>query len=100
MAGTPAYSEHPSGYNCVTAAFMHTGEAFFGKGKTEFSLVKLTPGAPAVTRTYERFTDVIDNTIDARIYQGIHFRTSDVQGAGLGKDVARWLDNHHFQPTR
>jgi hypothetical protein len=29
--------------------------------------------------------------------QGIHFRTADVQGAKIGKDVARWLDKHYFQ---
>ncbi|MGI8407013.1 MAG: hypothetical protein ACR2L3_00670 [Actinomycetota bacterium] len=25
---------------------------------------------------------------------------ADVQGAGIGKDVARWLDKHYFRPTR
>jgi hypothetical protein len=52
---------------------------------------------PNVTRVYERFTDVVDDTIDARVYQGIHFRAADVQGAGIGKDVAHWLDKHYFQ---
>ncbi len=41
--------------------------------------------AADVTRTYDRFTDVIDDTIDARIYQGIHFRTADVQGAASAR---------------
>jgi len=27
---------------------------------------------------YERFTDVINDTINARIWLGIHFRTPDV----------------------
>jgi hypothetical protein len=75
---------------------MHTAEVFFGRGKTEFSVVR-TPGG--VTRDYERFTDVIDDTIDARVYQGIHFRAADVQGAEIGKDVAHWLDKHYFQPV-
>ena len=47
-----------------------------------------------------RFTDVIDDTIDARVYEGIHFRSVDTQAAGLGKAVARWLDDHYFQPVR
>jgi hypothetical protein len=29
---------------------------------------------------------------------GIHFRTADVQGAVLGKEVAHWLQKHYFQP--
>jgi hypothetical protein len=97
MAATPSYSEHSSGYNCVTAAFMHTAAAYFGNGAMHFSLVKVAPGAPEVTREYARFTDVINDTIDARVYLGIHFRTADVQGAKIGKDVARWLDKHYFQ---
>jgi hypothetical protein len=45
-------------------------------------------------------SDVVDDTIDARVYQGIHFRAADVQGAGIGKDVAHWLDKHYFQPVK
>jgi hypothetical protein len=80
---------------------MHTAEAFFGRGKVAFSVTAFlgTPPAP-VTRNYGRFTDVIDDTIDARVYLGIHFRAPDVQAAGIGKDVAHWLDKHYFQPAK
>jgi hypothetical protein len=98
LVNTPPYSDHSSGYNCVTGAFMHTAEAFFGKQKTDFSLVRIVPGVADITRDYERFTDVIDDTIDARVYQGLHFRNADVQGAEIGKDVAHWLGQHYFQP--
>jgi hypothetical protein len=96
---TPPYPDHPSGYNCLTSSMMHTAQAFFGKGKREFSVVRIVPNVPNVTRVYEQFTDVIDDTIDARVYQGIHFRAADVQGAGIGKDVAHWIDKHYFQPV-
>jgi hypothetical protein len=100
LSGNPPYPEHPSGYNCVTGAFMHTADAFFGKKPMSFSVVRKVSGVPDVTRNYNQFTDVVDDTIDARIYQGIHFRASDVQGAGIGKDVAHWLDKHFFQPVK
>jgi hypothetical protein len=76
---------------------MHTAANFFGRNRVAFSLVKITPGSPDVTRDYVRFTDVIKDTIDARIWLGIHFRTPDVQGAELGEDVARWLRKHFFE---
>ena len=95
----PPYPDHPSGYNCVTSAMMHTAEAYFGKSKFAFSLTATVAGIP-VTRNYERFTDVIDDTIDARVFEGIHFRAADVQAAGLGKDVAHLLDKHYFQPVK
>jgi hypothetical protein len=96
----PPYPEHPSGYNCATGAFMHTAKAFFHRKKMAFSVVRIVPGMPDVTRTYKRFTDVVDDTIDARVYQGIHFRAADVQGARIGKKVARWLDKHYFQRVK
>jgi len=105
VPATP-YPDHPSGYNCATGAFMHTAEAFFGRGKTTFGVTATFSNPPGstppvtVTRQYERFTDVIDDTIDARIYLGIHFRTPDVQGAEIGRDVAHWLDKHYFQPVK
>jgi hypothetical protein len=33
------------------------------------------------------------------VWGGIHFRTADVQGATLGKKVARFLDANYFQPV-
>ena len=96
LVPAPPYPDHPSGYNCVTGAFMHTAQDFFGKRKVDFSLIKITAGQPDVTRDYERFTDVINDTINARIWLGIHFRTPDVQGAELGEDVADWLDRRFF----
>jgi hypothetical protein len=34
---------------------------------------------------------------NARLYQGIHFRSAEEQGAKLGKKVAHWLDDHFFE---
>lgn len=100
MVTSPPYSEHPSGYNCFTGAFMHTAEAFFGHCRADFTLVRVAPNVPDVAREYKRYTKVIDDTIDARIYQGLHFRAADVQGAKIGKDVSDWLTRHYFKPVK
>ena len=92
----PPYSDHPSGYNCLTGAMVHAASYFFGTNKVSFTMDSPTS---ATDRPYSRFTDVVKDTIDARIYLGIHFRTPDVQGAIIGSKVARWLDRHYFQPT-
>lgn len=97
LVPSPPYPDHPSGYNCITGAFMHTAAKFFGN-RVAFSLVKITPGQPDVTRDYTRFTAVVKDTINARIWLGIHFRTPDVQGAEIGADVARWLNKHFLEP--
>ncbi|MDF2728924.1 MAG: phosphatase family protein [Acidimicrobiia bacterium] len=95
---SPPYPDHPSGYNCITGAFMNAAKSFFGRDGVAFTLVKITPGQLDVTRDYTRFTDVVEDTIDARIWLGIHFRTPDVQGAELGRDVAGWLSEHFLEP--
>jgi hypothetical protein len=64
-----------------------------------FSLTATVGGVP-VMRNYERLTDVLDDTIDARVFLGIHFRAPDVQGAGIGKDVAHVVDKNFFQPVK
>jgi len=50
-------------------------------------------------RAYARVSDAIGDVVDARVFEGIHFRTADVQGAQIGREVARWLDHHFFQPV-
>ena len=45
------------------------------------------------------FTDVVDDTIDARVFQGLHFRAADVQGAEIGANVAEWVATNYFQPA-
>lgn len=96
---TPPYSDHTSGYNCQAAALMNTGKAFFGSDRMDFSVVRDPLSVPIVTREYRRLTDVVDDTIDARVYQGIHFRSADVQGARIGKQVAEWVNNNAFRPV-
>jgi hypothetical protein len=97
---TPGYPDHPSGYNCYSAGVWHSARLFFGTDKVGFSLT--SPGTAPIagsTRNYTRFTGVIDDTIDGRIYTGFHFRTPDVQGAWIGKKAAQWVDKHYFEPV-
>ena len=96
---TPPYPDHPSGYNCLTGAMMNSAEAFFEGEPIAFSLVMIVPDAPEVTREYVSFTDVIAETIDARIFQGLHFRAAEEQGAEIGANVAEWVVANHFQPV-
>ena len=93
----PPYPEHSSGFNCIAGAIMHTAKAFFGTDEVTFSIVSNSPGAPGATRTFTRFTDVVLDAIEVRIYHGVHFRTADVQGAELGRNVAEWIAARSFQ---
>src|SRR5438093_9791240 len=93
---TPPCSDHPSGHACATSAFVHTLKNFFGTDKIAVSAFS---NKSCTTRSFDRFSDVLKEVIDARVYAGIHFRTADTQGAVLGKKVAHYLKKHYFQPV-
>ena len=79
---TPPFPEHPSGHASATAAFTHTLKNFFGTDRIGFSAFS---NKSCTTRSYDRFSDALEEVIDARVWAGIHFRTADEQGAKLGK---------------
>jgi hypothetical protein len=92
---TPPFPEHPSGHGCVSGAVLHTLRAFFGTNDVAFDVHSgRFPGQP---RHFGRFTRALQEIIDARVWGGIHFRTADVQGAVIGKKVARYMRRHYFQ---
>ena len=109
LFATPGYPDEPSGYNCYTGGFWQSARFFFGSDRLSFSLT--SPGVPAnaavgnpigvagSTRSYDRFTDVVRETIEGRILNGFHFRTADVHGAWIGKKTAQWVDQHYFAPV-
>jgi hypothetical protein len=91
---TPPYPDQPSGYNCFTAAMMNAAKRYFDSNEATFTLRNVN-GA----RTYDTFTSVLKDTIDARVWLGIHFRKPDVDGAGLGESTAKWVAKNFFLPV-
>jgi hypothetical protein len=94
---TPPFPDHPSGHACGIGAFVHTLQNFFGTDKIT---VSARSNKSCTWRSFERFSDALNEVIDARVWAGIHFRTADVQGSVLGKKVAQYLKKHYFQPVR
>src|SRR6516225_533840 len=92
---TPPFPDHPSGHASNTGAFVQTLQNFFGTDKIAVSAFS---NKSCTTRSFDRFSDIQKEVIDARVWAGIHFRTADVQGAVLGSKVAQYLKKHYFQP--
>jgi hypothetical protein len=93
---TPAFPDHPSGHTCSSGATLHVLRDFFGTDKIAFDIV--SPRFPTQPRHFERFSQALEEVIDARVWGGIHFHTADTQGAVIGKKIARWERGHYFQP--
>jgi hypothetical protein len=97
LAPTPAHPEYPAAHGCLTAAFAESLRAFFGTKKVK---IKLSSAVTNTLRSFENTDDLIKEIIKARIYGGMHFRTSVKDGVNIGKNVARWMIKHYFQPAR
>jgi hypothetical protein len=96
LIATPPYPEHPSGHGCVSSSIVESLRDFFGTDRAMFSATSATSGT---TRSFTRFSQAIEEIIEARVYSGIHFRSADEQGARIGQQVARWRERHYFDPV-
>jgi len=57
-------------------------------------LVGTSPTTPGFERDWATFSEGVDEVIEARIYGGIHYRTSDEVGARVGRQIARFVLHH------
>jgi len=89
---TPPYTEHPSGHTGLSGSVVATLQDFFGTDKIGWT----DTNNGGFTKSYSRFSDAIEEIINARVWCGIHFRTADQQGAKIGREVARYRENHYF----
>ncbi|HEY1368165.1 MAG TPA: vanadium-dependent haloperoxidase [Gaiellaceae bacterium] len=97
LAPTPPYPDQPSGYNCVSGAVLRAARAFFHTNSVMFSVHSNVTNSD---KFYDHLLDPLVDTIDARVWLGIHFRTADVDGATLGKRVGRWVGQNFLRPVK
>jgi hypothetical protein len=88
----PPYPDHPSGLTTLGGAAVATLQELFGTDEVTFTGVN----SLGATRRYARISDVVNETIDVRVWSGVHFRHADVAGAKVGRNVARWRRQHGF----
>jgi hypothetical protein len=91
LNNTPNYPDYSSGANCFTGAVTRALALFFGTDRMTFSVTTTNPGPTNQdTRTFSRFSDAAQEVVDARIYEGIHFRFADEVARKQGTQVADW----------
>lgn len=100
LISDPPYPDYTSGANSLTAAVMRSLENFFGDDVWTFtaSTTALENGQPIAPRTYQRFSALADDVVDARILLGIHFRSADEVARRQAKKSADIVFAHAFQP--
>jgi hypothetical protein len=97
---TPPYPDYTSGANNFTAAATNSLALYFGSDEMDFTITTTNTG-PTVddTREFTSFSDVQDEVVTARIYEGIHFRFADEAARKQGRHIAQWAQGHFCKPV-
>src|SRR6266850_2807384 len=91
---TPMHPEFPCAHCINSAAGAAVLEAFFGDAAPPFSLT--SPAVPGVTRRFSRLSNYVSESIDARVYDGVHYRTSGEVGAAMGRKIGEYTVQHYL----
>ena len=98
LIGNPPYPEHPSGHLGLSGSHIETLQEFFHTDQIGWTdTIPATATTPAMTMSYSKLSEALNEIIDVRIWSGIHFRAADEQAADLAKDVAKWRKHHYFR---
>jgi hypothetical protein len=93
------YPENSSGHLGLDSSHTTVLRMFFGDapaGGYQITSSFVNPGGPA-TRTFNSFSQTVDEVVEARIWAGLHFRTADVQAVQLGTNVANYAAANYFE---
>src|SRR5215207_4369420 len=96
LVPTPPYPDYTSGHACITGAASNTFDYLFGDGPLDLDLYS---DVTKTTRHYDTAAALDEETMNARIWLGLHFRKAMTDGNRLGHQVSAWTIGRQFQPT-
>jgi hypothetical protein len=105
MVTTPPYPEYPSGHASLSGPMSNGLEYLFPGGfdlELRTSVLGASPDVPPTAPTIRHYTSgasLDEDTMNARIWLGIHFRKAMVDANELGHRISDWAIEHHFRPV-
>jgi hypothetical protein len=98
LIDTPMHPEYPCAHCITSAAIAAVLEAELGPRFPEVTMT--SPTAPGVTRRWTTAKAFTDEVSAARIYGGIHYRTSTVVGQAMGRQIGELAVRDYLKPMR
>lgn len=96
---TPPFPEYTSGHATFSGAVAEILTAFYGTDRFDFTMSSdLGAGGSGATRSYTRFSHVVGDVVDGRVWAGSHFRTADAVGAAEGMRIGKWVSRNVALP--
>jgi len=96
LVATPNFPEYVSAHTTVSSAMATVLRLIFDDDPG-VTFTATSPTNPGFERHWTTFSEGVREVIDARVYSGIHFRSSDERGARLGRQVGRFAETHAFR---
>jgi PAP2 superfamily len=93
---TPMHPEYPCAHCIVQSAVATVLTSAFGDAIPTVAMT--SPTAPGVTRRFVRLSDYVSEVINARVYDGVHYRTSGEVGAAMGRQIGTYVTEHSLRP--
>src|SRR5262245_32054336 len=90
LVTTPNHPEYPGAHGCLSGASTSAMKRFFKTDSFAFTIDSTVAGVLTPVRSYARFSQAIDEVIDARVWGGMHYRSSSETGARMGRKVAKF----------
>jgi hypothetical protein len=90
---TGNHPEYPSGHACFTAAVTASLRNYFG---TKHVPIAISSTVVGMTRIYQSLDDLVSDVENARVWGGLHYRTTMTESAKHFKQIARDIGRRHF----
>jgi hypothetical protein len=96
---TGNHPEYPSGHSCFTGAFTEALRNYFGTKHVRLVITSNAVGA-GPPRTYETLDELVDDVENARVWGGLHFRSTMTESAKHFTQIARDVGKKHFLKSK
>lgn len=93
---TPNHPEYPAAHGCAAGAAAQALSDYFGTKRIHFYFDSTVTG---MQHHFESTDELLKELQYARIYGGMHYRTSTVHGGVLGRKTVAWINKHNFRPA-
>jgi hypothetical protein len=96
---TPPFPDYIAGHTVYAGTAEAVLEHVFGRHPgVVMSLTSAS--APGVVETYSTFEEIADGVVDARVWGGIHWRTSSLRGKRAGEGIGTFAARNFLRPVR
>ena len=96
---TPRFPDYIAGHTTYAGAAKEVLEHIFGRNP-RVTMQLTSASAQGVTETYTTFEEIADGVVNARVWGGIHWRTSSAVGERVGERVGRFVMPRFLTPKR